>query len=225
MSQSHDPSEALPVIEYIVNEMNRNVAGADARRIRDLNAYSADKCIEIWQQQSLLRQFLTANVPTDCINAETSCKQAALVSWGLLVRQDGPWDHKPIIRRTFHPRGPGEQTWHRLGNWEYFYDIWSNIHYGYLGIACGFSASTLLNGAGLEQIGSDIWRHRLPQRRPGVAGLAGFDDPSDQTAIQIGISLFGSGQNRVTVPQVRDAVESARSLDKRSLPPAKARVQ
>src|SRR5262249_3761858 len=137
----------------------------------------------------------------ECVDLEMTNHDAAILSWALLVRQDGPWDHKPVIRRRFHPRGPGEQVWHRLGNWEYYYDIWSNIHYGYVGIACGFTGSTLLNGAGLEQIGTDLWRHRLPQRRPGVPGLAGFDDVSDQAAIRIGIALYASTPSNVTSMQ------------------------
>jgi len=222
VSQSQDPNEAAPVIDYITGEMNRNAHGQDASKIRYLNKFSSQKCIEEWQRQSLLRQFLTASMPQQCVTQEISGRDAALLSWAILVRQNGPWDHKPYIRKTFHPRVPGEQVWHRLGNWEYYYDIWSNVHYGYVGAACGFAGSTLLNGAGLEQIGSDLYRHRLPQRRPGAPGLAGFDDASDQIAIRIGVTLFASNPGGVSAQQVRMAVESASGLDRRSALTGKA---
>lgn len=41
--------------------------------------------------------------------------------------------------------------WQKHGEYDYFYDIWSNIHYGYVGVALGFSAAEMINGAGLAQ--------------------------------------------------------------------------
>ncbi|RDU58770.1 hypothetical protein CQA53_11900, partial [Helicobacter didelphidarum] len=38
------------------------------------------------------------------------------------------------------------------------YDIWSNIHYGYIGKAVGFSEIELLSGAGVAQVASNIAR-------------------------------------------------------------------
>jgi hypothetical protein len=219
VSQSQDPNEGLPVINYISGAMNRNASGADAAKIRSLNSFSATTCIEEWQHHGLLFQILTADLPRQCVDQEMTSRDAAILSWALLVRQGGPWDHKPYIRRTFHPRGPGEQVWHRLGPWEYYYDIWSNIHYGYVGRACGFSASTLLGGAGLEQIGSDLYRRRLPQRRPGVPGFASFDDASDQIAITMGTALFNSGSGGVSATHLRALVESAQGLDRRAAGP------
>ncbi|MOA31335.1 hypothetical protein D3C78_1524870 [compost metagenome] len=68
--------------------------------------------------------------------------------------------------------------WHKHGKQDYSYDIWSNIHYGYVGMAGGFSESLLLDGAGLEQIASDSLRWIRdskkfpgPKRSEGVDGL------------------------------------------------------
>ncbi|WP_241150813.1 polymorphic toxin type 44 domain-containing protein, partial [Pseudomonas viridiflava] len=66
--------------------------------------------------------------------------------------QNRPWDHKPIIRRTIGG------IWHKQGKYDYFYDIWSNVHYGYVGMAGGLSESVLLDGAGAEQIILDAGR-------------------------------------------------------------------
>ncbi len=82
-------------------------------------------------------------------------------NWGHLVHKDegwagfgqdlfffggGEWDHKPRIR-------PVWGAFNRLGNsgdiW--FYDIWSNIHYGYVGRAAGLPLEVLTSGAGRAQ--------------------------------------------------------------------------
>jgi len=94
-----------------------------------------------------------------------------------LVRQGAAWDHKREIRTRFTPAaGPGEeQAWHRYYSTLY-YDIWSNIHYGYVGMACEFTADGLLDGAGLEQLGSDLVRLTRPRSTAGVSGMRRFDD-------------------------------------------------
>lgn len=108
--------------------------------------------------------------------------------------------------------------WHQLGAFEIYYDCWSNIHYGYVGKACAFSDSDLLDGAGLEQAGSDLFRGRMPRRYSKESGLRAFDDPSDQEGIRIGIRLFQSSGGQVTVAQVRSAVESGVHLTRRFIP-------
>ena len=45
------------------------------------------------------------------------------------------WDHQPKLRKLF------VGLHHKQGAYEYFYDIWSNIHYGYVGIIGGLSES------------------------------------------------------------------------------------
>ena len=46
--------------------------------------------------------------------------------------------------------------WHKYGQHDYYFDIWSNIHYGYVGTASGFCRDKLIDGAGVAQIGSDV---------------------------------------------------------------------
>lgn len=114
---------------------------------------------------------------------------AALLSWGLLVRQGGQWDHKTVIPTRFYPRDPVGQHWHLYNNTLYYYDVWSNLHYGYVGSAYGFTESVLLDGAGLEQMGSDVFRGRMPQHSGAIEGLRAFDDPADRAAVTEGIRL------------------------------------
>jgi hypothetical protein len=137
----------------------------------------------------------------------------------MLVRQGGPWDHKPYIRKTFHPRVPGgEQVWHIHGNYVYYYDIWSNIHYGYVGAAAGFTESELLDGAGGEQWVSDRLRGTRPTASPGVEGLRKWDNASDRAAITIGIRLYWAHPTGVTSPAVLKEVEASTQLEKRPYP-------
>jgi len=87
-------------------------------------------------------------------------------------QEGGMWDHKPHIYRVWG-------TDNRLGNHPlaYYYDIWSNMHYGFIGIKAGFSQEHLLEGANKAQIFDN-------------AG-ATEDDPADREAMLEGMRLAG----------------------------------
>ena len=61
-------------------------------------------------------------------------------------------------------------------NYDQYYDIWSNIHYGYVGLGVGFDENTLLDGSDLQQV-----------LHPGTRGADTLDD---KTAMKIGFSLY-----------------------------------
>ncbi|MDI1476393.1 polymorphic toxin type 44 domain-containing protein [Polyangium sp. y55x31] len=92
----------------------------------------------------------------------------------------GEWDHKPIIEPTWGAKN-------RLGNSEqyYFYDLWSNIHYGYVGRAAGFSANVLHEGANWQQ----------------MADSGTKDENVDYASVQAGFDLYVEGKD-VTVEEV-----------------------
>ncbi|MDA1016020.1 MAG: polymorphic toxin type 44 domain-containing protein [Planctomycetota bacterium] len=212
--------EVTPIAVYITNEINRNAHGDDATKLAEMNEFSYLGCIEDFQQLPWWQQLLGLGVkPETCIDLEISNRGAALLGWAVLVMQDAEWDHKPTIRSRFNPRHPGGiQTWHVYGNEEFYYDIWSNIHYGYVGVACGFSESMLLDGAGMEQIGSTLLRWDWPKRSPGVAGMRAFDDASDRESIRIGIRLYQTTPNNLTSNAVLQAVLRNTELTRRSYP-------
>ena len=85
------------------------------------------------------------------------------------VKGGGPWDHKPTLRRVF---GHGLRFWTPVRDdpapERIFYDIWSNIHYGYVGRAHGIPASLLIEA----------------QRKVGVS------DAADDLSVRIGIDLW-----------------------------------
>lgn len=111
--------------------------------------------------------------------------------WYEKVKTGADWDHKKQIVDTF-------------GNWSgdlymftlYQFDIWSNIHYGYIGRACGFSEWMLTSGAGVAQLKVSVdnvpdgyWDRRFSEI--GDADVfAALDDPKDQEAIKLGFRLW-----------------------------------
>lgn len=102
---------------------------------------------------------------------------AALATWATKVRSGGDWDHKRPLQRIFGHEG--ENFYMRLPDTDksVSFDLWSNIHYGYVGTDVGFSANTLQAGANL---GNTI---------PPLRAVAGTNDRFDEVAIQIGIDL------------------------------------
>lgn len=200
--------ELTPIVLYMIQEMNTNAAGSAVAQIRELNEYSPTECISEFQELPLWRQLLGLGItPEQCIGRQISYRSAAFLMWTKKVMQGAPWDHKPIISRRFNPRNPnGEQHWHLYGNTLYYYDVWSNIHYGYIGIAAGFSESDLLDGAGLEQIGSTLLRGALPTKNPNAQGLRAWDDDQDRAGIQLGIQLYRLHPSGVGMQQLLNSV-------------------
>jgi hypothetical protein len=101
---------------------------------------------------------------------DEATKAAALSQWAWLVRPGGDWDHKnDILNQT-----AGWNTFTPMpdGNGNIRYDVWSNIHYGYVGREAGFTPGELRGGADLADY--------VTQDRP---------DPGDDVAVRIGMEL------------------------------------
>ncbi|MFB7225564.1 polymorphic toxin type 44 domain-containing protein [Streptomyces sp. NPDC056227] len=86
------------------------------------------------------------------------------------------WDHKPILREKYglsleyeedlHLKIPGKDA-------TLFYDAWSNIHYGFLGRAAGFTGKQLHAGAEAD-----------------LGAATGKTDPGDVITVQAGIDMY-----------------------------------
>ncbi len=126
--------------------------------------------------------------------------------WVAQVNYKRPWDHKPYIVATY-----GKWAEDLTVSRRYPFDTWSNIHYGYVGRAVGFSAWTLRAGAGLAQ-----WKAGSPdgylKRRLETLGDAdvfgALDHPEDQVAIMIGAILFDAKGGAVTVADILAAIRA-----------------
>jgi len=182
--------ELTPIARYIALEMTVNARCELTQRIRRFNTSDGEACVTEFFTGAMWRTMFGVLSPQGCASMLAGQQAGALRMWTLQVMENGPWDHKPLIRARFASSVDAEHKWHRLGDTEYFYDLWSNLHYGYVGIAAGFSEDILLDGAGLEQIGSSVLHGRWPLRAAGVRGLRAWDDPWDRVAVAAGIELY-----------------------------------
>ncbi len=180
-----------PPIRYIYKEMVRNAQSSLVKAMQLANAVS-----RFGGFNTLLGKAAAYSIWASQVMDARIKKYA-----GPLAPAFGNWDHKPIL----YPRDPQQSSpvpeiveregWSTVGSALYRFDIWSNIDYGYVGRASGFSQPELTGGAGIEQIGSDLYSyphtHRWPSQSSGADNwAASWDDPSDNAAIQIGIHLW-----------------------------------
>ncbi|GFM75093.1 hypothetical protein PSCICM_09120 [Pseudomonas cichorii] len=183
-----DPDRMEELASYIAGEMNVNINSLSVRQMKELNSFDPE---EETRKYAALPFYLRLGQGPDFYSMGLGKKAKAFAIWTERVGQDRPWDHKPILSKLFGG------IWHKQGEYDYFYDIWSNVHYGYVGVAGGLSESVLLDGAGVEQIGSDTWRfikdpNRFagPRRTEGVEGMRAWDDIPDRVSITIGMNLY-----------------------------------
>ncbi|NBC33117.1 MAG: hypothetical protein GVY13_10625 [Alphaproteobacteria bacterium] len=157
------------VLSFIEKEMRKNINTQPAKKIRDL----------------LGIDFMNVVSPATQIYDIGQAMQI----WKSMVNYGKPWDHKPMLKKKF-----GDWSHDGVTGKDYFFDIWSNIHYGYVGRSVGFSMWTLKSGAGYAQYKagtnpSGYWQRRA--KKWGDADfLAAFDDPKDQAAIDLGGKLW-----------------------------------
>jgi len=156
--------ELTPIAQYMTHEMNSNAHSRYVMRMNELNDSSAEKCVNEYIRQPLWRRLFGATSPEACMQIEISSRQAALLMWTGKVMQNSEWDHKPKIKARFISVISGSGAWHAYKDCLYFYDIWSNIHYGYVGSAAGFSKSALLDGLGWNKLLAICCVHIFPEK-------------------------------------------------------------
>lgn len=114
----------------------------------------------------------------------------------LLLPGNMIWDHKSVIIQL-----QNSQKWacDSTTGLKFMYDIWSNIHYGFVGRFVGFTEFELINGAGYAQICDNkkpLWEWTtayVVNRFVDIGDadiLGGFDDAEDTQAIKVGFSLY-----------------------------------
>ncbi|MDR6585433.1 hypothetical protein HBH1_02682 [Herbaspirillum sp. BH-1] len=192
-----DSNDAIPVAQYIVTEMKKNPFTPEGKKITSANLFDPAAEVEQWNAQPWHAKL--GGMP-DYYSIATGHKLAAYQIWTMQVAPGQPWDHKPIIKAMLIQRGIFRKGWQRYAQYDYFYDIWSNIHYGYVGTAVGFSSNELLGGAGLAQALSDA-KYDLHKKRQwptmqhhpeNGAWPNSADDVQDHISIQLGIDLYTS---------------------------------
>jgi len=191
-------NDVVGIAEYMVAEMQRNPFGEAGRKITEANAYDIGKEMAAW---NALPWYSKIGGPPDYAGIGMGRKTTAYTLWARQVGPGCPWDHKPILAARLRANNIFRRGWQRYGAEDYFYDIWSNIHYGYVGAACGFGLDELLGGAGLAQAGSDIARDLSRRRFPRVqhhpengAWANTLDDIPDHISIKLGATLYGQAK-------------------------------
>ncbi|NJM31944.1 MAG: hypothetical protein HC848_02420, partial [Limnobacter sp.] len=158
------PDELTPIASYMVQQMRTNIMGDAVHAMQRLNTLSGRLHKGLMEWDLLERGLRWLGITQTSLKNETlvightafGLAHPKAIAWGIwtyMVAQNSSWDHKPVIGACFTPRSSTVQNYHAWGDRRYFYDIWSNIHYGYVGQTAGFMEWELLDGAGLEQIG------------------------------------------------------------------------
>jgi hypothetical protein len=171
------------VMHWMYDEMMRNAESDIVKRINGQNEFARDalserEWYEFWKD------------PQAGANAQTS----AFVAWFERVAPSRPWDHKPILREEFGDEVEGDYDgdlyFQEPGtNRQVYYDIWSNIHYGYVGRAAGFDTETLMEG---QNFGPDF--------------LTGKNARADDNSTEFGAHLYDTYGADMTEEQFSSAI-------------------
>ena len=184
---------AIQVAQYIVDEIQTNVNSSVAHRMRyHLTGELSNQLKRVFDKAdaSIMQISNKTGQPIAGANHRSRSKITAAELWIGQVNTEKPWDHKNKIRKKFktvavhRPLPPPSDTWsetyyHKYKEYDYYIDIWSNIHYGYVGRSVGFTANELLTGSNIAQYVSNAVQRE-------ISG----DTTDDKTAINIGIELY-----------------------------------
>lgn len=185
--------------EYILSEIRTNVRSETAETIRYLIDDETTKQRRAeWNKLPFYAKLAPYPQP-DLL--------AAMGVWYQTVKTGSTWDHKPKIRDKFsavavarplpNKGKPSKSYYHKFKQHDYFYDVWSNIHYGYVGLSVGFSESLLLKGS--------TWEQNM------TPGAIGDDTLDDVTSMKIGFRLFhqyGKYAENLNFNNILDALEN-----------------
>jgi RHS repeat-associated protein len=203
-------------VNFITDEMLNNSTGDTAIKIRLWFMDDQVECMLGWPTCQLTHLLDDLGPGSNSLRYD-----AALAAWGMKVRTGGDWDHKPRLQRIFGHEG--ENFYMRVPdtNKAVSFDLWSNIHYGYVGTELGISEDVLQTGA------------RLGNTIPGLKAFAGSNDRFDEVAIQIGIDLRHQYSTQdLTADAVRSTVlsrlpelEAARGRHVQTFDPGNPRME
>jgi RHS repeat-associated protein len=208
---SPPPNKVPPVVQFTYDKMVAAAKSETAKFIRSLNA----QCTACAYQGSPLWWPGMLQAYTSAIRNDGTARLLAQTRWASMVCENCDWDYKKPIQRMEKAGGRNE-AYQRVGNSSYYFDTWTNIVYGYVGRSVGFSADELLDGAGVEQIGSDL-RHGRPLNANLGDPWRNFDEPTDGPGITVGINLWEAYGLVVTPEQLLGAIASAPGLKRRSV--------
>jgi hypothetical protein len=184
------------VADFMSNEMNTNSQSDDVKRMSNYLKFDEGPKWITGQYPNAGARYADSILGCRTHSNEGDWKDFAQDLYFCGGREGGQWDHKPIIRPIWGARN-------RLGNsgFVYYYDLWSNIHFGYIAAKAGFPLNHVLNAAGQAQ-GLDS----------GTA--SSDDDPVDAQAIKEGYAL-GQKQSTITIADLVSVFQRNQDWDGR----------
>jgi hypothetical protein len=115
----------------------------------------------------------------------------------------GQWDHKWQLRSLLNIRSGNwaDEYFPIRGNeeFEFYLDIWSNVHFGYVGSAIGFPQEHL------EGI-PDLYNQVPSVLKPLVQSVFGSNGPGDLISVKIGIQLWNKFKKGLKKHQLHSAI-------------------
>lgn len=196
---------AIDIAKYIVEEIKKNANSQVANDMRYWNDYKGIYSKK-WDESDIFARPISR---PGCGAFQTK----AIAKWREMVNANHIWDHKPIIKNKFQKDAvevtlPSGKTctycYHKYKNNDYFYDVWSNIHYGYVGMSCGFSEDILTLGSTAQQ-----FMHS-----------GNFDTSDDKATMILGIELykkFDTFALKLTAQDVLNALETCKLSESRQI--------
>lgn len=191
--------------------MNTNAHGYFVKGLAELNRFPPDDCIEDISRlppevQRVLAVLDLGSILARCVGKHLTNRKLAMFLWADKVKDKADWDHKPKIKDRFLSSVSPFNEEHLYGDHVYRHDIWSNIHYGYVGMAAGFSEWELILGAAVAHAWGELERSKSPEEWLDIIleklgdnpNPMAWDDPKDKAAIEVGIRLYQYRPDRVT---------------------------
>lgn len=190
----HTNAGAHAIARMIADDMNKNIRHPVTKKLQKLNAKASE-------QLSPAELLLSVGSPSYFVQKKVRLNLPAYTLFRAQIDYDMPWDHKHIIKANPEFRALSldgnqrkEGCYHRYKDFDYFYDVWSNIHYGFIGRVCGFTEWELNYGAGAAQLLKDseanavAWRELMLRFKSVDAKQ--WDNPEDQVAIELGYVMY-----------------------------------
>jgi hypothetical protein len=127
------------------------------------------------------------------------------------VRAGSEWDHKPKIMTMLNLRDNRNDQYFPIRDgteYEYYYDIWSNIHYGYVGSSIGFDENAL-------QFFPNVDKY-IPESQKEIKDFLqdyfGKYDPGDEISVNIGLTLWKNHQYSLTKTDLQNEIVKNRVI-------------
>jgi hypothetical protein len=136
--------------------------------------------------------------------------------WGMKVRQNGDWDHKPKLRDRFFSPTTNGHVWFTYDKTEYYTTSGPTFT---MGTSERLRVSTKTS-YGMGPVSSRLvpicYAVGGRDRSDGVQGLKAFDDPSDRVSISMRIEFYRLVPAHVTPAHLVATILMTAGLDVRA---------